>query len=171
MSDTAAEGNASLAACQAVCNARVPACEAFEYYPINIGHPYILWVGRCHTFPGTPGSGGSSSNPVTQGYGVGSPAECYIKGQIITPSPSVPCSDTSGSSATSNMVVHFGSWKWVAFFALVAVLLLLAGISLGWCIKGRMDKRCTMTTAVKDEAKNTECEYTIFEGVPIEKAN
>jgi len=82
-------------------------------------------------------------------------------------------SDTSGSSATSVMVVHLshdhGSWKWVAL-ALVAVLLLLAGISLGWCIKGRMDKRCSMTTAVKDEAKDTDCEYTIFEGIPIEKA-
>jgi len=49
-----------------------------------------------------------------------------------------------------------GSLKWVA---LLLVAVLLAGGSLGWCIKGCTDKRCTMTTGVKDEPTL----YTIFE--------
>ena len=38
---------------------------------------------KCHRFPGTPGSGGTSSNRPTQGGGTYLDAQCYIK--ALTP--------------------------------------------------------------------------------------
>ena len=83
--DSAPAGAASLHSCQQVCNAS-PACTAIEWYPGTSGYRNV----KCHVFPGTPGSGGSSSSPVTQGGGSYKDAQCYIRVPQPPPMPPPP---------------------------------------------------------------------------------
>ena len=86
---TVPAGAASLEACTDECNADTT-CTAIEWYPSTAG-----WLNvKCHRFPGTPGDGGSSNLPPTQGGGSYLDAQCYIKAPPswppVTPPPSPP---------------------------------------------------------------------------------
>ena len=67
-------GAESLAACRAACS-ESSSCEGFEWYPDTPGYEGV----KCHTFPGSPGSGGSSTLPIRQGGGSFLDAQCYIE--------------------------------------------------------------------------------------------
>ncbi|CAL1150290.1 unnamed protein product [Cladocopium goreaui] len=74
MADPVPDAVESLEACQAACRAD-DGCEGVEWYPDTQG-----WQNhKCHKFPGTPGSGGSSSMQVVQGGGDYLDAQCYVR--------------------------------------------------------------------------------------------
>eukprot|EP00662_Eupelagonemidae_sp_cell21_P056819 gene56819-biopygen68695 len=95
LGDAAPSGSASRAQCEAVCSAD-DACTAYEWYATTPGYQNV----KCHVFPGTPGSGGSSSNPPTQGGGTYLDAVCYVK-ELTTACTSV-CKGSSFCYYPSN---------------------------------------------------------------------